>query len=47
MTLIIANDVDFARPRIAEGWDIVAGGTDAGWVAAAAAATKAAVESSS
>jgi 4-hydroxy-2-oxoheptanedioate aldolase len=47
MTLIFANDVDFARARIAEGWDIVAVGTDAGWFSAAAAATKAAVESSS
>jgi 4-hydroxy-2-oxoheptanedioate aldolase len=47
MTLMFANDVDFARPRIAEGWDIVAVGTDTGWFSAAAAATKAAVESSS
>ena len=47
MTLMFANDVDFARPRIEEGWDIVAVGTDAGWFSAAATATKAAVESSS
>jgi len=44
MTLIFANDTAFAKPRVAEGWDIVAVGTDAGWFAAAAAATKAAVE---
>jgi len=44
MTLIFANDNAFAKPRVAEGWDIVAVGTDAGWFAAAAAATKAAVE---
>jgi len=44
MTLIFANDTAFAKPRVAEGWDIVAIGTDAGWFAAAAAATKAAVE---
>ena len=43
MTLIFANDVDFAKPRIEEGWDIVAVGTDTGWLADAAAATKKAV----
>lgn len=47
MTLIFANDIDFAKPRVAEGWDVVAVGTDAGWLAGAAAATKAAVESPS
>jgi 4-hydroxy-2-oxoheptanedioate aldolase len=47
MTLIFANDEDFAKPRVAEGWDVVAIGTDAGWFSAAAAATRAAVESSS
>jgi 4-hydroxy-2-oxoheptanedioate aldolase len=40
MTLVFANDVAFARPRIAEGWDIVAVGTDAGWFANAAAEVK-------
>jgi 4-hydroxy-2-oxoheptanedioate aldolase len=39
MTLIFANDVAFAKPRMAEGWDVVAVGTDAGWFSAAAAAT--------
>ena len=43
MTLIFANDVAFAKPRIAEGWDVVAVGTDTGWLGAAAAATKAEV----
>ena len=47
MTLIFANDADFARPRVAEGWDIVAVGTDVGWFAAAAAATRAEVDSAS
>lgn len=47
MTLIFCNDLDFARPRMEEGWDVVAIGTDAGWLASAAAATLAAVESSS
>jgi 4-hydroxy-2-oxoheptanedioate aldolase len=44
MTLIFANDVAFAKPRVAEGWDIVAVGTDAGWFSGAAAATRAAAE---
>ncbi len=47
MTLIFANDVAFAKPRLAEGWTAIAVGTDAGWFAGAAAATKAAVDSSS
>ncbi len=47
MTLIFANDVAFAKPRVAEGWDIVAVGTDAGWFSGAAAATRAAAESKS
>jgi 4-hydroxy-2-oxoheptanedioate aldolase len=47
MTLIFANDVAFAKPRVAEGWDIVAVGTDAGWFSTAAAATRAAAESKS
>jgi 4-hydroxy-2-oxoheptanedioate aldolase len=47
MTLIFCNDIDFAKPRLKEGWDVVAIGTDAGWLASAAAATLAAVESSS
>jgi 4-hydroxy-2-oxoheptanedioate aldolase len=44
MTLIFANDVAFAKPRVAEGWDIVAVGTEAGWFSGAAAATRAAAE---
>ena len=47
MTLIFCNEIDFAKPRLKEGWDVVAIGTDAGWLASAAAATLAAVESSS
>ncbi|MHA1133420.1 MAG: HpcH/HpaI aldolase family protein [Alphaproteobacteria bacterium] len=43
MTLIFCNDADFAKPRIEEGWDIVAVGTDAGWLSSAAEATRAAV----
>ncbi len=45
MTLIFANDVAFAKPRIEEGWDVVAVGTDMGWLSSAAAATKEAVSS--
>jgi 4-hydroxy-2-oxoheptanedioate aldolase len=37
MALIFANDVDYAKPLVAEGWDIVAVGTDAGWFSKAAA----------
>lgn len=40
MSLIFANDVDFAKPRVEEGWNIVAVGTDAGWFGKAAAATR-------
>jgi 4-hydroxy-2-oxoheptanedioate aldolase len=40
IALVFANDVAFARPRIQEGWDVVAVGTDAGWFANAAAETK-------
>ena len=47
MTLIFANDVAFAKPRVAEGWDVVAVGTDAGWFSGAAAATRAEAESKS
>jgi 4-hydroxy-2-oxoheptanedioate aldolase len=47
MTLIFANDVAFAKPRVAEGWDVVAVGTDAGWFSGAAAATRTAAESKS
>jgi 4-hydroxy-2-oxoheptanedioate aldolase len=40
IALVFANDVAFARPRIQEGWDVVAVGTDAGWFANAAAEVK-------
>jgi hypothetical protein len=38
--LIFANDADYAKPRLAEGWDVVAVGTDAGWFSKAAVAVK-------
>jgi 4-hydroxy-2-oxoheptanedioate aldolase len=40
MALIFANDVAFARPLVAAGWDLVAVGTDAGWFSHAAAEVK-------
>jgi 4-hydroxy-2-oxoheptanedioate aldolase len=47
MALIFANDVDYAKPRVKEGWDVVAVGTDAGWFSKAAAAAKEAATSNS
>ena len=47
IALIFANDADYAKPRVAEGWDVVAVGTDAGWFAKAAAEVKAASTSNS
>ena len=40
MGLIFANDVDYAKPLVAEGWNVVAVGTDAGWFGKAAADMK-------
>jgi 4-hydroxy-2-oxoheptanedioate aldolase len=40
MTLIFANDVAYAQPLIAGGWNVVAVGTDAGWFSKAAADVK-------
>jgi 4-hydroxy-2-oxoheptanedioate aldolase len=40
MSLIFANDVDYAKPLIAGGWNVVAVGTDAGWFSKAAADVK-------
>lgn len=45
MTLIFANDMDFAKPRLEEGWTVVAIGTDAGWFSKAAADVKRAARS--
>ncbi len=46
MALIFANDSDYAKPRVAEGWDVVAVGTDAGWFSKAAAEIKEAASNS-
>ncbi|ODA68876.1 4-hydroxy-2-oxo-heptane-1,7-dioate aldolase [Methyloligella halotolerans] len=37
IALIFANDIDFARPAVEAGWDVVAIGTDASWLASTAA----------
>jgi 4-hydroxy-2-oxoheptanedioate aldolase len=47
ISLIFANDSDYAKPRVAEGWDVVAVGTDACWFSKAAAEIKAAATSNS
>jgi len=47
ISMIFANDADYAKPRVAEGWDVVAVGTDAGWFGKAAAEIKAAATSKS
>ncbi len=33
---IFANDIDYARPLIAKGWDVIAVGADIGWLARSA-----------
>ena len=40
IALIFANDANFAKPLVADGWDVVAVGTDAGWFSGAAVAVK-------
>jgi 4-hydroxy-2-oxoheptanedioate aldolase len=40
IALIFANDVDYAKPLVKAGWDVVAVGTDAGWFAKAASAAR-------
>jgi 4-hydroxy-2-oxoheptanedioate aldolase len=40
MGLIFANDVYYAKPLVAAGWNIVAPGTDAGWFGKVAAAMR-------
>jgi 4-hydroxy-2-oxoheptanedioate aldolase len=37
IALIFANDTEYAKPLVKDGWDVVAVGTDAGWFAKAAA----------
>jgi 4-hydroxy-2-oxoheptanedioate aldolase len=39
IALIFANDIDYAKPLVRDGWDVVAVGTDLGWFSKAAAET--------
>lgn len=45
IALIFANDVEYAKPLVKAGWDVVAVGTDAGWFAKAAAEARRAAAS--
>ena len=40
IALIFANDANYAKPLVADRWDMVAVGTDAGWFSQAAVAVK-------
>ena len=40
VSLVFANDVIYAKPLVAAGWNVVAVGTDAGWFSKAAADMK-------
>ena len=40
IALVFANDADFAKPRVVEGWDVLAVDTDAGWFGKAAVEVK-------
>ncbi len=40
VSLVFANDVAYAKPLVAAGWNVVAVGTDAGWFSKAAADMK-------
>ncbi len=41
IALVFANDAAYAKPLVAERWDIVSVGTDASWFAKAAAEARA------
>jgi hypothetical protein len=47
ITLIFANDAESAKPLVADRWDVVAVGTDAGWFSKAALAVKDVTEADS
>jgi 4-hydroxy-2-oxoheptanedioate aldolase len=47
IALVFANDVDYAKPLVADRWDVIAVGTDASWFAKAAVAVKQAAISNS
>jgi 4-hydroxy-2-oxoheptanedioate aldolase len=37
MTFVFANDIEYAKPLIESGWDMIAVGTDVGWFSSVAA----------
>jgi 4-hydroxy-2-oxoheptanedioate aldolase len=47
IALIFTNDVEYAKPLVADRWDVVAVGTDAGWFSKAALAVKDVTEADS
>ncbi|XSG82802.1 MAG: HpcH/HpaI aldolase family protein [Methyloligella sp. ZOD6] len=47
IALIFANDIDFARPAIEAGWDVVAIGSDASWLAQTAAEIRRSIDDGS
>jgi 4-hydroxy-2-oxoheptanedioate aldolase len=47
ISMIFAKDVDDAKPRVKEGWNIVAAGTDAAWFAKATAAARGSAKTNS
>jgi len=47
ISFVFANDADYAKPRLKEGWDMVAVGTDAGWFAKGAAEARAVTKANS
>jgi 4-hydroxy-2-oxoheptanedioate aldolase len=47
IALIFANDAAYAKPLVADRWDVVAVGTDAGWFSQAAVAVKEAAKGNS
>jgi 4-hydroxy-2-oxoheptanedioate aldolase len=47
ISFVFANDADYAKLRLKEGWDMVAVGTDAGWFAKGAAEARAVTKANS
>jgi hypothetical protein len=47
ISFVFANDAEYAKARLSEGWDMVAVGTDAGWFAKGAAEARAVAKANS
>lgn len=47
IALVFANDIEFARPAVAAGWDMVAIGSDASWLATTAAEIRRSIDEGS